>query len=99
MKKLKVLSHPDLKLKGISIDSQVSSAFYTTKQTPPPIQVDDEGRSFSPFASDFITPPTPHQCVVIDATTKNLFSQINKTKPVNLTRNWYSKPTPPNLQF
>ncbi|XP_059454477.1 uncharacterized protein LOC132184753 [Corylus avellana] len=33
---------PDLKLKGISIDSQVSSAFYSTRNHPP---TDDEGGS------------------------------------------------------
>jgi hypothetical protein len=25
--------------------------------------------------------------------------RIFKTKPVNLTKNWYNKPTPPDLQF
>jgi hypothetical protein len=60
-----------LKLKGISTNSQVSFAFYTTKQTPPPTQVDDEGRSISPSASDFNAPlSTPHQFVVIHAHVK-----------------------------
>jgi hypothetical protein len=44
-----LLSHPNFELKGISIDSQVSFAFYSTKQTPPPTQVDDEGGSISPL--------------------------------------------------
>jgi hypothetical protein len=67
-----------LKLKGISTNSQVSSAFYTTKQTSLPTQVDGEGRSISPSASDFNAPlPTPHQCVVIHALVKNFFSEID----------------------
>ena len=24
---------------------------------------------------------------------------FDKSKPINFTKNWYSKPTPPNLQF
>jgi hypothetical protein len=73
-----LLYHPNLKLKGISTDSQVSSAFYTTKQTPPLTQVDDEGGSLSPSASDFNAPlPTPHQCVVIHAPSKIFFLQID----------------------
>ena len=73
-----LLSHPDLKLKGISTDSWVSSAFYTTKQTHRPTQVDDEGGSLSPSASDFNAPlSTPHQCAVIHAPEKNFFSQID----------------------
>ena len=70
------LSHPDLKLKGISINFQVSSAFYSTK-THPPTHVDDED-SISPSASNFNVPfPPPHQCLVIHATVKDFISQID----------------------
>jgi hypothetical protein len=69
--------HCDLRLKGISTNSQVSSAFYSTK-THPPTHKDDEGDSTSPSASDFNGPlPPPHQCYVIHATTKDFFSQID----------------------
>jgi hypothetical protein len=49
------LDHSNLKLKGISTNSQVSFAFYSTK-THPPTHKDDEGNSTSPSASDFNGP-------------------------------------------
>jgi hypothetical protein len=70
------LSHLDLKLKGISTNSQVSYAFYSTK-THPLTHADDEV-SISPLASDFNAPlPRPHQCPIIHATVKDFFSQID----------------------
>jgi hypothetical protein len=69
--------HSNLKLKGISTNSQVSSAFYSTK-THPPTHKEDEGDSTSPFASDFNDSLPPlHQCCVIHAVSKNNFSQID----------------------
>jgi hypothetical protein len=69
--------HSNLKLKGISTNSQVSSAFYSTK-THPPTHKDDEGDSTSPSASDFNGPLPPiHQCNVIHAVSKDFFSQID----------------------
>jgi hypothetical protein len=69
--------HSNLKLKGISINSQVSSAFYSTK-THPPTHKDDEGDFTSPSASDFNAPLPPiHQCNVIHAVSKDFFSQID----------------------
>jgi hypothetical protein len=66
----------DLKLKGISTNSQVSFAFYSTK-THSPTHKDDEGDSTSPSTSDFNGPlPPPHQCNVIHDATKIFFSQI-----------------------
>jgi hypothetical protein len=66
-----------MKLKGISTNSQVSFAFYSTK-THPPTHKDDEGDATSPSASDFNGPLLPpHQCNVIHATTKDFFSQID----------------------
>jgi hypothetical protein len=66
-----------LKLKGISTNSQVSSAFYSTK-THPPTHKDDEGDSTSPSASDFNAPlPPTHQCSVILVVSKDFFSQID----------------------
>jgi hypothetical protein len=71
-----LLSPPDLKLKGISTNSQVSSTFYSTK-THPPTHKDDED-SISPSTSDVNGPrPPPHQCLVIHATTKDFVSQID----------------------
>jgi hypothetical protein len=65
--------HSNFKLQGISTNSQVSSAFYSTK-THPPIHKDDEGDSTSPSASDFNGPlPPPHQCNVIHAVSKDFF--------------------------
>jgi hypothetical protein len=68
----------DLKLKGISTNSQVSSTFYSIK-TQPPTHKDDEGDFTSPSALDFNGPlPPPHQCNVIHAATKDFFfSQID----------------------
>jgi hypothetical protein len=67
----------NLKLKGFSTNSQVSSAFYSTK-THPPTHKDDEGDSTSPSASDFNGPLPPlHQCSVIHAVSKDFFSQID----------------------
>jgi hypothetical protein len=69
--------HSNFKLQGISTNSQVSSAFYSTK-THPPIHKDDEGDSTSPSASDFNGPlPPPHQCNVIHAVSKDFFSLID----------------------
>jgi hypothetical protein len=60
----------NLKLKGISTNSQVSYAFYSTK-THPPTRKDDEGDSTSPSASDFNAPLPPiHLCSVIHAVSK-----------------------------
>ena len=63
----------DLKLKGITTNSQVSFAFYSTKT-----HKDNEGGSTSPSASDFNVPlPPPYQCNVIHAVSKDCFSQID----------------------
>jgi hypothetical protein len=63
----------NLKLKGISTNSQVSSAFYSTK-THPPTHKDGEGDSTSPTTLDFNGPlPLPHQCSVIHAVSKDFF--------------------------
>jgi hypothetical protein len=68
-------SHSNFKLQGISTNSQVSSAFYSTK-THPPIHKDDEDDS--PSASDFNgSLPPPHQCNVIHAVSKDFFSLID----------------------
>jgi hypothetical protein len=66
----------DLKLKGISTNSQVSSAFYSTK-THPPTHKDDEG-DFTSSASNF-NGPLPHlyQCSVVYAVSKDFFSKID----------------------
>jgi hypothetical protein len=70
-------NHSNFKLQGISTNSQVSSAFYSTK-THPPTQKDDEGDSTSPSASDFNGPLRPlHQCCAIHAVSKDFFSQID----------------------
>jgi hypothetical protein len=67
----------DLKLKGIYTNSQVSSAFYSTK-TYPPTHKDDKGDSTSPSALDFNGPlPPSHQCNVIHAATKDFFFLTN----------------------
>ena len=72
-----LLSPPDLKLKWISNNFQVSSTFYSTK-THPPTHKDDEGGFVSPSAWGFNgSLPLPHQCCVIHATTKDFFSQID----------------------
>jgi hypothetical protein len=69
--------HSNFKLQGISTNSQVSSAFYSTK-THPHIHKDDEGDSTSPSASDFNgSLPPPHQCSVIHAVSKDFFSLID----------------------
>jgi hypothetical protein len=69
--------HSNFKLTGISTNSQVSSAFYSTK-TRPPIHKDDEGDSTSPSASDFNSPfPPSHQCNAIHAVSKDFFSLID----------------------
>jgi hypothetical protein len=69
--------YSNFKLTGISTNSQVSSAFYSTK-THPSFHKDDEGDSTSPSASDFNGPlPPPHQCNVIHAVSKDFFSQID----------------------
>jgi hypothetical protein len=66
--------HSNLKLKGISTNSQVSSTFYSTK-TYPLTHKDDEGDSTSPSASDFNGPLPPfHQCSVIHTVSKGFFS-------------------------
>jgi hypothetical protein len=63
--------HSNLKLKGISTNSQVSSAFYSTK-THHPTYKEDEGDSTSP--SDFNRSRSPlHQCCVIHAVSKKKF--------------------------
>jgi hypothetical protein len=65
--------HSNLKLKGISTNSQVSFAFYSTK-THPPTHKDDEGNSTSHSASDFNGPlPPSHQCSVIQTVSKDFF--------------------------
>ena len=53
-------SPSDLKLKGVSTNSQVSSAFYSTK-THPPTHKDDDISSISPFASNMNGPLPPPQ--------------------------------------
>ena len=63
----------DLKLKGITTNSQLSSAFYSTKS-----HKNDEGGSISPSPLDFNgSLPPPHQCNVIHAISKDFFLQID----------------------
>jgi hypothetical protein len=65
--------HSNLKLKGISTNSQVSFDFYSTK-THPPTHREDEGDSTSSSASDFNgSLPPLHQCCVIQAVSKKKF--------------------------
>ena len=79
-----------LKLKGIANDptnSQISSAFYSTKTHPPTYKEDDDSGSDSPSASDMNgplpLPPPPqhihHQLRVLHAENhvKNFFFQID----------------------
>ena len=76
-----LLSSSNLKLKGISTNSQVSSAFYSTK-THPPTHKDDDSGSLSPSAFDVNGPLPPlqqptHQLRVVHASPKDFFSQID----------------------
>ena len=80
-----------MKLKGITDDptnSQISSAFYSTKTHPPTYKEDDDSGSISPFALDMngpLPPPPPppqqvhHQLRVLYAENhaNNFFSQID----------------------
>ena len=79
-----------LKMKGIANDpanSQISSAFYSTKTHPPTCKEDDDSGSISPSASNMNDPLPPlpppqqihHQLRVLDIEThgKNFFSQID----------------------
>jgi cell division protein FtsB len=68
-------SHSNFKLQGISTNSQVSSAFYSTKTRPPNHKEDEDD---SPSASDFDgSLPPPHQCNAIHAISKDFFSLID----------------------
>ena len=74
-------SSSDLKLKGVSTNSQVSSVFYSTKTHPPTHKNDDSG-SVSPFASDMNGPlpplqQIPYQLRVLHTSPKDFFSQID----------------------
>ena len=78
----------DLKLKGVATNpanSQISSAFYSTK-THPPSHKDDDSDSISPSTSDMngpLPPPPPppqqipHQLRVLRVDPKNFFAQID----------------------
>jgi hypothetical protein len=75
--------HVSKKKKGVTTNSQISSAFYSTKIHPSTLKDDDSG-SVSPSASDMNgslpTPPPqqiPHQLRVIHADSKDFFSQID----------------------
>jgi hypothetical protein len=68
-------SPSNFKRQGISTNSQISSAFYSTK-TRPPNHKDDEDDSPSAFDFDGPIPP-PHQCSVIHAVSKDFFSLID----------------------
>jgi hypothetical protein len=67
-------SHSNFKLQGISTNSQVSFAFYSTKTRPPNHKEDEDD---SPFASDFDGSLPPHQCNAIHAVSKDFFSLID----------------------
>ena len=76
-----LLSASDLKLKGVTTNSQISSAFYSTK-THSPTHKDDNSSSVSPSASNMngpLPPPQqiPHQLKVIHASSKEFFSHID----------------------
>ncbi|KAG7964133.1 hypothetical protein I3843_09G153500, partial [Carya illinoinensis] len=88
----------DIKLEGISTKSQVTSAYYSTKDDikskgksiKEEVQVEDDAESTSPTASDMVAPIHPSLCV-LDKALDDLDSELLVIDMINLHADFMSK--------
>ncbi|KAG7967625.1 hypothetical protein I3843_08G108200, partial [Carya illinoinensis] len=91
-------SDQDIKLEGISTRSQVTSAYYSTKDDlkskgksiKEEVQVEDDAESTSPTASDMVAPIHPSLCV-LDKALDDLDSELLVIDMINLHADFMSK--------